>query len=38
MLAKIFRFFCPEKVPYIIAIGGKILALFPRKLGNYGVD
>ncbi|AKV66466.1 hypothetical protein VL20_1291 [Microcystis panniformis FACHB-1757] len=38
MLAKIFRFFCPQKVPNIRAIGGKILALFPRKLGNCGVD
>jgi len=25
-------------VPDIRAIGGKILALFPRKLGNCGVD
>jgi len=25
-------------VPDIIAIKGKILALFPRKLGNCGVD
>jgi hypothetical protein len=30
-LAKIFRFFCPQKVPNIRAIGGKFWHFYPEN-------